>query len=62
MGNTLYRGFRYMLNGEHSQFQCGIEVVLPNGDLLHTESGAMADIPTSLLYKGYFTIYHTLSP
>ncbi|KAK3693207.1 hypothetical protein B0T22DRAFT_476049 [Podospora appendiculata] len=41
MGNTLDRGFGYTPNGEHSQSQCGMEVVLPNGELLRTGSGAM---------------------
>ena len=31
LGNTLERGFGYTPGGEHSQQQCGMEVVLANG-------------------------------
>ncbi|KAK3332832.1 hypothetical protein B0T19DRAFT_368105 [Cercophora scortea] len=54
VGNTLDRGFGYTPNGEHSQSQCGMEVVLPNGELLRTGSGAMKDNKTFPLYKGGF--------
>lgn len=60
IGNTLDRGFGYTPNGEHSQSQCGMEVVLPNGDLLRTGSGAMKDNTTFPLYKGYLSRYHPL--
>ena len=53
LGNTLDRGFGYTPNGEHSQSQCGMEVVLPNGDLLRTGMGAMGGNSTFPLYKGY---------
>lgn len=52
VGNTLDRGFGYTPNGEHSQSQCGMEVVLPDGTLLRTGSGAMSDNATWALYKG----------
>jgi FAD/FMN-containing dehydrogenase len=55
LGNTLDRGFGYTPNGEHSQSQCGMEVVLPNGDLLRTGAGAMKGNTTFPLYKGYLT-------
>ncbi|SPO07007.1 related to 4-cresol dehydrogenase flavoprotein subunit [Cephalotrichum gorgonifer] len=54
LGNTLDRGFGYTPNGEHSQSQCGMEVVLPKGDLLRTGAGAMKDNPAFALYKGGF--------
>lgn len=54
LGNTLDRGFGYTPNGEHSQSQCGMEVVLPSGELLRTGSGAMTDNKTFALYKGGF--------
>ncbi|KAI9370116.1 hypothetical protein BJX61DRAFT_516560 [Aspergillus egyptiacus] len=54
LGNTLDRGFGYTPNGEHSQSQCGMEVVLPNGDLLRTGMGAMKDNKAFALYKGGF--------
>lgn len=53
LGNTMDRGFGYTPNGEHSQSQCGMEVVLPNGELLRTGMGAMKDNKTFALYKGY---------
>ncbi len=55
LGNTVDRGLGYTPNGEHSQSQCGMEVVLPNGDLLRTGSGAMKDNKSFPLYKGYVT-------
>ncbi|KAJ5432093.1 uncharacterized protein N7458_011249 [Penicillium daleae] len=54
LGNTMDRGFGYTPNGEHSQSQCGMEVVLPNGELLRTGMGAMKDNKTFSLYKGGF--------
>lgn len=53
LGNTMDRGFGYTPNGEHSQSQCGMEVVLPKGELLRTGMGAMKDNKTFALYKGY---------
>ncbi|CAG8942844.1 unnamed protein product [Penicillium salamii] len=53
LGNTMDRGFGYTPNGEHSQSQCGMEVVLPTGELLRTGMGAMKDNETFALYKGY---------
>ncbi|KAF9894961.1 hypothetical protein FE257_004583 [Aspergillus nanangensis] len=54
LGNTLDRGFGYTPNGEHSQSQCGMEVVLPNGELLRTGMGAMENNKAFPLYKGGF--------
>lgn len=52
VGNTLDRGFGYTPNGEHSQAQCGMEVVLPNGELLRTGMGAMDGSSLWALFKG----------
>lgn len=52
LGNTLERGFGYTPNGEHSQNQCGMEVVLPTGELLRTGFGAMDGNKAWALYKG----------
>jgi hypothetical protein len=53
LGNTLDRGFGYTPNGDHPQPQCGMEVVLPGGELLRTGMGAMKDNATFALYRGY---------
>lgn len=52
VGNTLDRGFGYTPEGEHSQMQCGMEVVLPNGELVRTGMGAMEGNKCFALYKG----------
>jgi 4-cresol dehydrogenase (hydroxylating) len=57
LGNTTDRGFGYTPNGEHSQSQCGMEVVLPNGDILRTGMGAMKDNKAFPLYKGYARLH-----
>jgi FAD/FMN-containing dehydrogenase len=53
LGNTLERGFGYTPNGEHSQQQCGMEVVLPNGEIVRTGMGAMEGSKTFALFKGW---------
>lgn len=53
LGNTLERGFGYTPDGEHSQSQCGMEVVLPNGDLVRTGMGAIEGSSLFPLFKGY---------
>lgn len=52
IGNTLERGFGYTPDGEHSQAQCGMEVVLPNGDVVRTGMGAMDGSKLFPLFKG----------
>ena len=52
VGNTLDRGFGYTADGEHSLSQCGLEVVLPNQDILRTGMGAMKDSALFPLFKG----------
>ena len=53
LGNALDRGFGYTPEGEHSQMQCGMEVVLPNGELVRTGMGAMEDNKCFVLFKGF---------
>ncbi|KAI7968410.1 hypothetical protein EIK77_010572 [Talaromyces pinophilus] len=43
LGNTLDHGFGYTPDGVHTEAQCGMEVVLPTGELLRTGMGAMSD-------------------
>jgi 4-cresol dehydrogenase (hydroxylating) len=52
LGNTTERGFGYTPGGEHSQQQCGMEVVLPSGEILRTGMGAMKDSAMFPLFKG----------
>ncbi len=40
VGNTLDRGVGYTPYGEHFMVQCGMEVVLPDGDILKTGMGS----------------------
>jgi 4-cresol dehydrogenase (hydroxylating) flavoprotein subunit len=51
VSNTLEHGLTYMPYSIDQASHCGLEVVLPNGDLLRTGSGAMDDNPTWPLYK-----------
>jgi 4-cresol dehydrogenase (hydroxylating) flavoprotein subunit len=41
VGNTLDRGVGYTPYGEHFTFQCGMEVVLPNGQVMRTGMGSI---------------------
>lgn len=53
-GNALDRGVGYTSYGDHAARICGLEVVLPDGDLVRTGMGAMAGSPTWALYRnGY---------
>jgi 4-cresol dehydrogenase (hydroxylating) len=42
MGNALDRGFGYTPYGQHTSNICGMEVVMPDGDMIRTGMGAMA--------------------
>ncbi|HEY3596146.1 MAG TPA: FAD-binding oxidoreductase [Paraburkholderia sp.] len=46
VGNTLERGFGYTDYGDHAAAQCGMEVVLANGDVVRTGMGGI-DIGTA---------------
>ena len=53
IGNTLERGIGYTPEAVHYKHQSGMEVVLPNGDLLRTGMGAMDGSKVWPLYSGY---------
>jgi|GEM_PF-1262697 len=50
-GSIFSKGFGYTPYGDHLLVQCGGEYVLPDGELLRTGMGAMADNRTWQLYK-----------
>ncbi len=51
IGNTLEHGATYLPYGLDFQAQCGMEVVLPDGDLLRTGMGAMENNQAWHLYR-----------
>ncbi len=57
VGNTLERGTGYTPYGDHVETQCGLEVVLPNGELLRTGMGAVPNSETWHEYKWGFGPY-----
>jgi 4-cresol dehydrogenase (hydroxylating) len=50
IGNTLDNGITYMPHGQDQMMQCGMEVVLANGDVMRTGMGAM---PTNRAWHVY---------
>ena len=48
IGNALERGFSATPYGDHTAQMCGMEVVLPSGDLVRTDMGAMTAAPPGL--------------
>ena len=54
LGNTLEHGIGYTPYGDHAGHQCGMEVVLADGEVLRTGLGAMDGNPAWPLYKYAF--------
>lgn len=54
LGNALDRGYGMSPYGDHVQQLCGMEVVLPDGDLLRTGMWALPDSPLGPVFKGGF--------
>lgn len=57
MGNALDHGVGYTPYGDHFAMQCGMEVVLPTGELVRTGMGAMPGSSTWQLFKYGFGPY-----
>jgi len=53
-GNALDRGVGYTSYGDHAARICGLEVVMPDGDLVRTGMGAMANSTSWQLYRPGF--------
>ena len=51
VGNALERGYGYTPYGENTRNICGMEIVLPNGDLVRTGNGAMSNSASWHLFK-----------
>jgi 4-cresol dehydrogenase (hydroxylating) len=54
LGNALDHGIGYTPYGLHARNLCGMEVVLPSGDLMRTGMGAMRDNPAWHLFPFSF--------
>jgi 4-cresol dehydrogenase (hydroxylating) len=54
VGNALERGFGYTPYGDHAAAQCGMEVVLANGDVIRTGMGGIEIGRAWQLYKPGF--------
>lgn len=58
VGNTLQRGFGHTPYGDHFANSCNYEVVLPNGELIHTGFGKIQETSVGHVYpygQGPFT-------
>jgi FAD/FMN-containing dehydrogenase len=59
VGNTLDNGRGYTPYGDHPTTQCGLEVVLANGELFRTGAGGMTGSKTWHLYRESFGPSHS---
>ncbi|MFQ8433623.1 FAD-binding oxidoreductase, partial [Amaricoccus sp. W119] len=57
VGNTLERGVGYTPYGEHFMMQCGMEVVLANGEVLRTAMGGVEGSNSWQVFKWGFGPY-----
>ena len=57
VGNTLERGVGYTPYGEHFMMQCGMEVVLANGEVLRTAMGGVEGTHAWQVFKWGFGPY-----
>lgn len=58
IGNATERGAGYTPYGDHFMMHCGMEVVLPTGELVRTGMGALPDNNTWQLFQYGFGPYH----
>jgi len=54
VGNSSQHGYGYTITGEHAEAIVGLEVVLPNGELLRTGHGAKSNSPMWQRHKRAF--------
>jgi 4-cresol dehydrogenase (hydroxylating) len=59
VGNTLDSGRGYTIYGDHPTTQCGMEVVLANGELLRTGMGGMSTSKSWNLFRESFGPNHS---
>ena len=51
VGNTLERGFGHTPYGDHFAHTCGLEVVLPTGEMIHTGMGRFPNAKAAPVYR-----------